>query len=71
MTFAIPFFGKSAGRSAPARSATAALQQPVAPSPAPRLDPRRLRVFVRPRPTLFQRCLATHMYFAARRSALD
>jgi hypothetical protein len=71
MTIAIPFFGKSASRVAPARSAEATPRKPVAPSPTPRLDPRRLRIFVRPQPTLFQRCLATHMYFASRKSALD
>jgi hypothetical protein len=69
MTIAIPFFGKSASRVA--RSIEAAPHQPVARSPIPRLDPRRLRIFVRPQPTLFQRCLATHMYFASRKSALD
>ena len=71
MTIAIPFFGKSASRVAPARSVAAAPHQPVAQSPTRRFDPRRLRVFVRPQPTLFQRCLATHMYFASRKSALD
>jgi hypothetical protein len=73
MTIAIPFFGRKAASAAFPRGLDPVL--PPRPRPlkaeAPRVDPRPFRIFVRPEPTLFQRCLATHMYFAARKSALD
>jgi hypothetical protein len=71
MNIAIPFFGKTASAAAHHGAIAPALQRLRAKADALRFDVRRLRPFVRPEPTLFQRCLATHMYFAARKSALD
>lgn len=71
MNIAIPFFGRKASGTSLPRALSPAPRPLAAKAQAPRLDPRRLRLFVRPAPTLFQRCLATHMYFAARKSALD
>jgi hypothetical protein len=71
MSIALPFFGRKTRASALPHAIEPAPLPPRPEAAAPRLDARRLRIFVRPQPTLFQRCLATHMYFAARKSALD
>jgi hypothetical protein len=71
MNIGIPFFGRKASGTALPLTIEPALRAVVTKPRAPRLDVRRLRILVRPEPTLFQRCLATHMYFAARKSALD
>ena len=71
MSIALPFLGRKASGTALPRALSPAARPPDTKAGTARLDPRRLRIFVRPEPTLFQRCLATHMYFAARKSALD
>ena len=71
MNIAIPFFGRKASDSAKPDAAEAALPQQGARAAATKLNPRRFRAFVRPAPTTYQRCLAAHLYFAERKSALD
>jgi hypothetical protein len=72
MSIAIPFFHKKARGAETPRDGDPATPQRSAQGETQRPNSRRrFRPFVRPAPTVFQRCLATHMYFAARKSALD
>jgi hypothetical protein len=71
MTIAIPFFARKARAALTPRAADARTPQPAARAATLVLARRRFGILARPEPTVFQRCLATHMYFAARKSALD
>ena len=72
MTIALPFFGKLFGGAAKQRDTSEAVRRQGAwqVAPAPR-RPRPLRASDRLSPTTYQRCLAVHLYFAERSSALD
>ena len=70
MTIVIPFFGRKASAALTPRGNNPR-PQPATRVGTPLFAPRRFGILARPEPTLFQRCLATHMYFAARKSALD
>lgn len=73
MEMLIPDFAKMIGERHARRPAEAAAR-PAQAQPARALQPERRplgRLFQRPAPTTFQRCLAVHIHYAQRASALD
>jgi hypothetical protein len=70
MELTIPAYAKALSK-----TLKASRSQHVAPTPEPRaVQPERRslgRLFRRETPSTFQRCLAVHMHFAQRASALD
>ena len=75
MEVLIPAYAKSIGEQLKLRHARRAAEPRPPQAPAPRaLQPERRalgRLFRRPAPTTFQRCLAVHIHYAQRASALD